>query len=71
MATTEERLIRLEAVYEHLATKEDIANVRAEIAGLRGDLRGEIASMGNRVMLVLGSFGLVGFAALGILVALD
>ncbi len=31
MTTVEQRLTRLEAVYEHLATKADIADLRAEL----------------------------------------
>ena len=39
MTTVEQRLTRLEAVYEHLATKADIADLRAE---LKADIgRGE------------------------------
>lgn len=33
-ASAEERLARLETWQEHLATKEDIANLRADIANL-------------------------------------
>ena len=48
MATTEERLSRLEAGYEHLATKADIAAMKADIAALNGKidtLRGEFSTM--------------------------
>lgn len=48
MATTEERLSRLEGVYEHLATKADIAATKADIAALNGKidtLRGEFSTM--------------------------
>ena len=31
--TTEERLGRLEGAYEHLATKEDLANLKADMLG--------------------------------------
>ena len=31
MTTPEERLARLEGAYEHLATKSDVANLRAEL----------------------------------------
>ena len=33
MTTTEERLSRLEGAYEHVATKADIADLRAELKG--------------------------------------
>ncbi len=36
MATTEERLERMEGGYEHLATKADIAATKADIAALSG-----------------------------------
>ena len=34
-SSTEERLSRLEGAYEHLATKADVADLRAELAGLK------------------------------------
>lgn len=36
--TPEERLSRLEGVYEHLATKTDIALIKGEIAELKAEL---------------------------------
>ena len=42
MTTVEQRLTRLEAVYEHLATKADIADLRAEMKVNIGDLRTEM-----------------------------
>ena len=45
MATTEDRLTRLEAVYEHLATKADVAGVRAEIADLRAEFKADIGEL--------------------------
>ena len=44
MTTSEQRLTRLEAVYEHLATKADIANLRAEMKSGIADLRTEMKS---------------------------
>lgn len=38
MASLEERVSRLEATGEHLATKADVAEARAEIANVRADL---------------------------------
>ena len=38
MATTEERLSRLEAGYEHLATKADMAATKADIAATKADI---------------------------------
>ncbi len=38
MATVEERVSRLEGAYEHLATKSDIANLRADMASLKAEL---------------------------------
>ena len=42
MTTSEQRLTRLEAVYEHLATKTNIADLRAEMKADMGNLRAEI-----------------------------
>jgi len=54
----EPRLSRLEGAYEHVASKEDIANVRTEIA----DLRTCMAAMeGRLVRWPVGGMG-VGFA---------
>ena len=47
--TQGERIVALEASYEHVATKADIANLRAElkgdIASLRAELKGDIANL--------------------------
>lgn len=42
MTSVEQRLTRLEAVYEHLATKADIADLRAEMKADIADLRAEL-----------------------------
>ena len=41
-ATTEERLVRLETGYEHLATKADVADLRAEMQTSIANLMAEI-----------------------------
>lgn len=45
--TVEERLARLEGVYDHLASKADIAELRAilkdDVARVESDLKGDIA----------------------------
>ena len=58
--TPEERLARLEGVYDHLATKADIAEVKAEIARVEGDLKAEIADLKGsfRTLLIAVSAGL-------------
>ena len=45
MTTTEERVSRLEGVIPHLATKEDIADLRGEAREWYGELRGEIRAL--------------------------
>ena len=45
MTTVEERLSRLEGVYDHLASKADVAKVETQIADLRAELKGD-ASQG-------------------------
>ena len=53
--TTEgERLARLEEAYKHLATKEDIAELRGEFAELRGEFRGMQWAMGVGFLVVIG-----------------
>ena len=45
MTTVEQRLTRLEAVYEHLATKADIADLRAEMKADIGRLESQTANL--------------------------
>lgn len=49
MTTVEQRLTRLEAVYEHLATKADVADLRAElkadIARLHTEMKADYGSL--------------------------
>ena len=45
MATVEERLSRLEGGYEHMATKGDIAELKAELSGAIADVRVEVAEL--------------------------
>ena len=45
MTTVEERLSRLEGVYDHLASKADVAKVETQIADLRTELKGDIAGL--------------------------
>ena len=47
--TTEERVSRIEAVLPHLATKADVAGVRAEIAGVETRLITRIAEVETRL----------------------
>ena len=42
--SNEERIARLEAGYEHLATKADVSEVRTEVADSRADLKSDIAT---------------------------
>jgi hypothetical protein len=57
MATVEERLSRLEGVYEHLSTRADIEALRGDMMTLRGDferaieaLRGDIVRAEARML---------------------
>ena len=71
--TVEPRLSRLEGAYEHVATKEDVANVRTEVANVRteiADLRTYIAAMESRLIRwAVGGMG-VGFAIMTAVVKL-
>lgn len=49
MTTVEQRLTRLEAVYEHLATKADIADLRTDMKANIGDLRAEMKADNGRL----------------------
>ncbi|MYA21987.1 MAG: hypothetical protein F4X75_23015 [Gemmatimonadetes bacterium] len=58
--TPEERLARLEGVYDHLATQGHIGEVKAEIADLKveivrsaGNLKAEIADLKDSVQTLL------------------
>ena len=42
---TDTRIGRLEGEYKHLATKQDIEQLRGEMDGLRGELRGMKAAL--------------------------
>ena len=42
--TTEERLSRLEGVYEHLATKDDVATLRGELRAGMATVKGELTA---------------------------
>ena len=49
MTTSEERLSRLEGVYEHLATKADLAEVKADVA----EVKAEMAHVATKADLAL------------------
>ena len=53
--TTEERLSRLEGVYEHLATKADLADLagatKADIAALAGATKADIANLRTELLI--------------------
>ena len=51
--TTEERLSRLEAAYEHLATKADIAELKAELKTDIGGLKTELAEFKGSLRLLM------------------
>ena len=57
--TVEERLARLEGVYDHLASKADIAELRAilkgDIARVESDLKGDIARVQTDIAELKGS----------------
>ena len=50
MATVEERLSRLEGVYEHLATKADIEALRGDFERAIEALRGDISRAEARML---------------------
>ena len=68
MTTTEERLSRIEGGYEHLATKADLANLRADFKTDLGNLKSELTHQ-----ITIQTRWLVGgiIAMMGVVVALD
>ena len=63
--TTEERVSRLKGSYEHMVSKSDLAELKAEFAGLRADLllgfremQLQLAELRN---LIISQRGVVGF----------
>ena len=50
MTTVEERLSRLEGVYDHLSSKADVAKVETQIADLRTELKGDIAGLETQIV---------------------
>jgi hypothetical protein len=56
--TPEERLSRLEGVYEHLATKADIANLKAE---LNKDFTDQIKEVRKSLNQLQGGIAVLGF----------
>ena len=68
MATAEERISRIEGAIPHLATKEDIAELRGDMYGETGGLRSEIAELRGELRAlrwIMGAVG-VGLAALNL-----
>ena len=63
----EERVARLEATHEHLATKADLESVRAELKAENGNLRAEIASLRGEFHSFRWMIG-IGMSGLGILI---
>ena len=50
MTTVEERLSRLEGVYDHLSSKADVAKVETQIADLRTELKGDIGKVEMQIV---------------------
>ena len=71
MTTMEQRVSVLEAIYPHLATKEDVAEVRVEVAKVRGELTAEIARSESRMVRWMAAWtigGMIGITGLVITV---
>ncbi len=72
MTTMEQRVSQLEGIYPHLATKEDVAGVRGEVARVQGELTAEIARSESRMVRWMAAWtigGMMGIAGLVITVA--
>lgn len=66
---TDERVTRLEAMYEHVATKADLQATRADLHQEIGEVKVDLAALRGEVRSLRWTMGL-GFTALAILVAL-
>ena len=62
--STEERVSRLEGGYDHLATKEDVANVRTEVAESESRTAQRIADAEARITRLLIAIGVLIVAAI-------
>ena len=72
MVTLEQRVSSLEAVYPHLATKEDVAKVESTMSKVKGELSAEIARSESRMVRWMAAWtigGMIGVAGLVITVA--
>ncbi|MDE2815197.1 MAG: hypothetical protein OXM03_06455 [Chloroflexota bacterium] len=63
MSTTEERLARVEAGFEHLATKADIQTVLTQMAEIRGEFRGIKWTLIASIALAGLAVGILAFSA--------
>ena len=70
MATAEERISRIEGAIPHLATKEDISDLRGDMYGETGGLRSEIAELRGEMRELHGEMRAVRWIMGGIGVAL-
>ncbi len=57
MATTEERVSRLEGAYEHLATKADVEGVRVELATFKGEMLVAVVNVRSDIAALRGAPG--------------
>ena len=60
MTTIEERVSRIEGIIPHLATKEDIAELRGEMHSETGGIRSEIAELRGELRALRWIMGVVG-----------
>ena len=70
MASTEERVSRIEGIIPHLATREDIADLRGDMYGETGGLRSEIAELRGEMRELHGEMRAMRWTMGGIGVAL-
>ena len=62
--STEERLARIEAVYEHLATKADVERVQSNLERLRSDME---SKMNAQTWRLIGAQLLIGGLIVGVM----
>ena len=63
MASTEERVSRLEGAYEHLATKADLEEVKADLKADMAELKVNIADLKAELTWRVAGLQLAGLAA--------
>lgn len=69
LPATELKVARLEGAYEHLATRADVASLRGELRGEMSELRGEMGGLRGEMTGLRGEVRLLAGLVIGVQVA--